>query len=56
VAPEADMTTTFKLRKVDLQRQGFDPALVPDPLFVRDDAAGRYVPLTPAAVARALAS
>ena len=56
VAPEADMTTTFKLRKVDLQRQGFDPALVPDPLFVRDDAAGCYVPLTPAAVARALAS
>lgn len=56
VAPQADMTTTFKLRKVDLQRQGFDPAAVPDPLYVRDEQTGRYVPLTPEAVARALAS
>jgi fatty-acyl-CoA synthase len=56
VAPEADMTTTYKLRKVDLQRQGYDPAVVSDPLFVRDDKAGRYVPLTPEAVARALAT
>jgi fatty-acyl-CoA synthase len=56
VAPQADMTTTFKLRKVDLQRQGFDPAAVPDPLFVRDEQAGRYVPLTLEAVARALAA
>jgi fatty-acyl-CoA synthase len=56
VAPHADMTTTFKLRKVDLQRQGFDPATVRDPLYVRDEPAGRYVPLTPEAVARALAS
>jgi fatty-acyl-CoA synthase len=29
VAAQADMTTTFKLRKVELQRQGFDPAVVP---------------------------
>jgi len=50
------MTTTFKLRKVDLQRQGYDPAQFGDPLFVRDDDAGRYVPLTAAAVARALAA
>ena len=32
VAPVADMTTTFKLRKVDLQREGFDSAQVADPL------------------------
>ncbi|MBV6418627.1 MAG: Crotonobetaine/carnitine--CoA ligase [Steroidobacteraceae bacterium] len=56
VAPVADMTSTFKLRKVDLQRQGIDPALCPDPLHVRDDAAGTYVPLTEESVARALAS
>lgn len=56
VAPVADMTTTFKLRKVDLQRQGFDPAQVSDPLLVRDELAGRYVPLTPEALARALAT
>ncbi|MBS0366314.1 MAG: long-chain-acyl-CoA synthetase [Proteobacteria bacterium] len=49
----ADMTTTFKLRKVDLQRQGYDPALANgDALFVADGAAGRYVPLTEAALAR----
>jgi fatty-acyl-CoA synthase len=40
------MTTTFKLRKVELQRDGFDPALVGDDvLFVADAAAGRYVAL-----------
>jgi fatty-acyl-CoA synthase len=44
--PEADLTGTFKLRKVDLQKQGFDPDLVPEPLFARDDAARAYVPLT----------
>jgi fatty-acyl-CoA synthase len=52
----ADMTTTYKLRKVDLQRQGYDAAQVADPLYVRDDTARRYVPLTPEAVQRALAA
>ena len=47
VSAAADLTTTFKLRKVDLQRQGYDSALVQDPLFVRDDKAHTYVPLTP---------
>jgi fatty-acyl-CoA synthase len=47
LAGEADMTTTFKLRKVDLQRDGYDPARVKDPLYVRDGAAGAYVPLVP---------
>lgn len=43
----ADMTTTFKLRKVELQRAGYDPARVDgDPLFVADPQAGRYVPVT----------
>jgi len=44
---DADVTGTFKLRKVDLQREGFDPAAVTDPLYVRDDAKGDYVQLTP---------
>ena len=43
---EQEMTGTFKIRKVDLQREGFDPAAIADPLFVRDDDAGAYVPLT----------
>ena len=54
LAPTADMTGNYKLRKVDLQREGWDLAQVHDPLLVRDDAAQTYVPLTPAAVERAL--
>jgi fatty-acyl-CoA synthase len=49
---EPEVTTTFKLRKVDLQREGYDPGRVKDPLFVRDPGAGAYVPLTPASLAR----
>ena len=37
VLPEMEMTGTFKLRKVSLQEDGFDPARVSDPLFFRDD-------------------
>jgi fatty-acyl-CoA synthase len=44
---DAEVTGTFKLRKVDLQREGYDPEAVKDPLLVRDDAARSYVPLTP---------
>jgi fatty-acyl-CoA synthase len=46
LTPDADVTSTFKLRKVDLQEQGYDPARVADPLFVRDEARATYVPLT----------
>jgi fatty-acyl-CoA synthase len=45
VQPEAEVTGTFKLRKVELAREGYDPARVSEPLFVRDDAAKSYVPL-----------
>jgi acyl-CoA synthetase (AMP-forming)/AMP-acid ligase II len=44
VSAAADMTTTFKLRKVDLQRQGYAPEHCADPLYVRDDRAGTYRP------------
>jgi fatty-acyl-CoA synthase len=54
IASAPDLTTTFKLRKVDLQREGYDTQLVADPLYVRDEKAARYVPLTPEALARAL--
>jgi fatty-acyl-CoA synthase len=54
IASAPDLTTTFKLRKVDLQREGYDAAQIADPLYVRDERAGRYVPLTPEAVDRAL--
>ena len=42
---EAEVTGTFKLRKVDLQQEGYDPAKVSDPLYLRDDGARTYVPL-----------
>ncbi len=50
LSPEPDVTSTFKLRKVDLQREGYDPARVRDPLFVRDAAASAYVPLDAASL------
>lgn len=53
LAAAADMTTTFKLRKVELQREGYDPARAAgEPLFVADPQARAYVPLTPAALDR----
>mgnify|MGYP000669295938 CR=1 FL=1 len=44
VCAAADMTTTFKLRKVDLMRQGYDPDACNDPLYVRNDKVGTYQP------------
>ncbi|XP_068778054.1 long-chain fatty acid transport protein 3 [Struthio camelus] len=42
-----EMTETFKQQKVRLAQEGFDPARVPDPLFLLDEAARTYVPLGP---------
>ncbi len=42
VSEAADMTSTFKLRKVDLQKQGYDPRAVNEPLYIRNDKAGTY--------------
>ncbi|AYH43632.1 long-chain-acyl-CoA synthetase [Azoarcus sp. DN11] len=44
VSRAADLTTTFKLRKVDLQRQGYDPAAFDDPLYVRSETERTYLP------------
>ena len=42
---EMNMTSTFKLRKVDMVAEGFDPDRVCDPLFFRDDRQRTFVPL-----------
>ena len=42
---ESDVTGTFKLRKVSLRDEGFDPGATDDPIYVRDDAARTYVRL-----------
>lgn len=45
---EVDTTGTFKFRKVDAVKAGFDPAVVQDPLWVLDTKQATYTPLTDA--------
>jgi len=45
ILPQMEITGTFKHRKVDLVREGFDPAMLSDQLFFRDPEKGCYVPL-----------
>jgi fatty-acyl-CoA synthase len=51
VCAALDTTETFKQKKHDLMREGFDPRLVKDPLFSRDPGSGAYRPLDPATFA-----
>ncbi len=45
LSPEIETTATFKHRKVDLVKDGFDPGKVHEPLYIFDKSAGVYVPL-----------
>jgi fatty-acyl-CoA synthase len=45
--PAMDVTGTLKQRKTDLQREGYERNGSNDPVYMRDDTARRYVPLTP---------
>lgn len=45
VRTHMETTSTFKHRKRDLVREGFDPSKVEDALYFRDDEEGRFVPL-----------
>jgi fatty-acyl-CoA synthase len=45
VKKEMDLTGTFKFVKSELKKQGFDPKLVNEPLFVRNDVLMTYEPL-----------
>jgi fatty-acyl-CoA synthase len=40
--PEMEITGTFKLRKVDLVKDGFDPRNIADPLYWLDPATNLY--------------
>jgi fatty-acyl-CoA synthase len=40
-----DVTETFKQKKQQLIREGFDPAIVTDPLLLRDPESGDYRPI-----------
>ncbi|XP_021197440.3 long-chain fatty acid transport protein 4 isoform X1 [Helicoverpa armigera] len=45
IMTSVDMTGTFKMRKVDLQKEGYDPSVVKDKLFYLDPKTGKYTPL-----------
>ncbi len=47
LSPQIAVTATFKQRKLDLVREGFDPSAIADPLFFLDPASGKYERLTP---------
>jgi fatty-acyl-CoA synthase len=49
-----DNTETFKQKKYQLVREGFDPQRVTDPLFFRDPKSGAYGPLDATIYARIL--
>ena len=52
ITENMEVTGTFKLKKVDLQTQGFDPAQVQDQVYYRDDANRRFSLLDEQALAR----
>jgi acyl-CoA synthetase (AMP-forming)/AMP-acid ligase II len=45
VSERFDTTATFKLKKQDLQEQGFNPERVSEPLYLRHPQRNAYVPL-----------
>lgn len=50
--PELHKTGTFKFQKTELRKEGFNPAIVKDPLFYLNAQKCRYVPLDQAAYNR----
>ncbi|MBL9096990.1 MAG: long-chain-acyl-CoA synthetase [Alphaproteobacteria bacterium] len=52
---EIEVTGTFKHRKVELVKEGYDPRAVKDPLYFLDPITSNYVPLTPELYDRILA-
>jgi fatty-acyl-CoA synthase len=52
IRAELDITGTFKQKKVDLVKQGFDPAASGDPIYFNDPAAQAFVRVDPALYAR----
>jgi fatty-acyl-CoA synthase len=49
---ELDITGTFKQRKVDLAKEGFDPSATKDELYFHHPVEGAYVPLDAALYAK----
>ena len=45
VRKDLDMTATFKQRKIDLVKQGFDPDTIADPIYFNDPSRRAFIPL-----------
>ena len=45
ISPEIEKTETFKYKKTDLVKDGFDPNLISDELYFADIATNKYVKL-----------
>jgi len=56
ISASLDSTETFKQKKHALAREGFDPAVVSEPLYFRDPRSGEYRPLDATMFARIAAS
>lgn len=54
--PQQETTSTFKFRKVDLKREGFDPDKVREPLYLLADRSLGYQPLDGTLHARVMGS
>lgn len=48
IQSEIDVTGTFKQKKVDLVKEGFDPATIADAIYFNDAQSGGFVRLDPA--------
>jgi fatty-acyl-CoA synthase len=44
---EIELTGTFKIKKVDLRKEGFDPAGIDDALYLRSPETGNFEPMSP---------
>lgn len=55
ITASLDATETFKQKKQQLMRDGFDPSVIDEPLCVRDAATGAYRALDPDLYARIVA-
>ncbi|KAG8448007.1 hypothetical protein GDO86_015200 [Hymenochirus boettgeri] len=45
ILPEVNKTGTYKFQKTDMRKEGFNPYLLKDSLYVLDSQKGRYIPL-----------
>jgi fatty-acyl-CoA synthase len=43
IRPDIEVTATFKPKKLDLVKQGFDPGTIGDPIYFNDPASRAFV-------------